>query len=83
MRDADLERRIADAADAYQRAADAKDAASKALADLMREAHSKGEQQSAVLRAAKHVWSREYQRIVLGLTKRKAGDGETSRSVAE
>lgn len=74
MRDPDLERRIADAADVYQRAADAKDAASKALADLMREAYAKGEQQSAILRAAKHVWSREYQRIVLGLTKRRGAD---------
>lgn len=74
MRDEELERKIADAADAYQRAADAKDAASKALADLMREAYAKGEQQSAILRAAKHVWSREYQRIVLGLNKKRTTD---------
>ena len=74
MRDLDLERRIGEAADVYQRAADAKDAASKQLADLMRKAYGKGEQQSAILRAAKHVWSREYLRIVLGLTKRKAGN---------
>ena len=74
MRDRELERRIGHAADVDQRAADAKETASKALADLMREAYAKDEQQSAILRAAKHVWSREYLRVVLGLTKRKPSE---------
>lgn len=72
MDDRELERQIGEAADAYQRAAEAKEAAAKTLADLMRKAYAQEEQQSAILRAAKHVWSREYLRIVLGLTKRKA-----------
>lgn len=66
------ERDLAAAADEYQRAKTAAEEASNRLADAMRAAYADGEQQSAILRAAKHVWSREYLRIVLGLTKRGA-----------
>lgn len=71
MDDRELERQIGEAADVYQRATEAQKVAAKELADLMRKAYAQDEQQSAILRAAKHVWSREYLRIVLGLTKRK------------
>lgn len=64
------ERALADAATAYEAAAEAKEQASARLADAMRAAYADGEQQSAILRAARHVWSREYLRVVLGLTKR-------------
>jgi hypothetical protein len=74
MRDKELERKIGEAADAYQRAAEAKENASKALADLLRQAYAQQEQQSAILRAAKHVWSREYLRIVLGLNKKRGAN---------
>lgn len=64
------ERALAAAADQYEKAQEAAKEASARLADAMRAAFKDGEQQSAILRAAKHVWSREYLRIVLGLTKR-------------
>ncbi len=64
------ERALAHAAEVYERAQEAAKEASGLLADAMRAAYADGEQQSAILRAAKHVWSREYLRIVLGLTKR-------------
>lgn len=63
---------IASAADDYRATVATFDVARADLVDLMREAYGKGEQQSAILRAAKHVWSREYQRVVLGLTKKRA-----------
>lgn len=69
------ERAIGDAAEQYQRAADAKEQASANLAAAMRAAYGDGEQQTAILRAARHVWSREYLRVILGLTKRKGGEG--------
>jgi hypothetical protein len=65
------EQALAAAAAEYQRAAEAKDRASNHLADAMRAAFADGEQQSAILRAANHVWSREYLRVVLGLTKKR------------
>jgi hypothetical protein len=64
------EHAIAEAAAAYKRAAQAKDAASARLADAMRAAYADGEPQSAILRAASHIWSREYLRVLLGLTKK-------------
>lgn len=66
------ERAIAEAAAEYQQATEAKDRASAKLADAMRAAYRDNEQQSAILKAAGHVWSREYLRIVLGLKKNKA-----------
>lgn len=69
MRD-EHERALAEAADLYEQAQDAARQASNRLADAMRAAYADGEQQSAILRAAKHVWSREYLRVVLGLAKR-------------
>jgi hypothetical protein len=71
MRD-EHEQALSAAAEEYQRATEAQKAASNRLADAMRDAFKDGEQQSAILRAAKHVWSREYLRVVLGLTKRGA-----------
>lgn len=69
------ERALGQAADEYVRASQAAKEASGNLADAMRSAYADGEQQSVILRAAKHVWSREYLRVVLGLTRRKgAGD---------
>jgi hypothetical protein len=62
---------VAQAADEYRVAVAAYEDAKAALVALVRKAHSQDERQSAILRAAKHVWSREYLRIVLGLTKRK------------
>ncbi len=64
------ERALAEAADEYTAATEAQKRASDKLAAAMRAAYADQEQQSAILRAAKHVWSREYLRIVLGLTKR-------------
>lgn len=64
------EQALADAAERYEQAQDAAKKASSRLADAMRAAYADGEQQSAILRAAKHVWSREYLRVVLGLAKR-------------
>ena len=66
------EQELIAAADEYRRASEAKDAASARLADAMRAAYNDGEQQSAILRAAGHVWTREYLRVILGLTKRPA-----------
>ncbi len=73
MRD-EHERAIAEAAAAYVKASEAKEAASARLADAMRAAFADNERQSAILRAAGHVWSREYLRVLLGLTK-KPGTG--------
>lgn len=70
------ERALAEAADEYQRASEAKDQASTKLADAMRAAYSDNEQQSAILRASKHVWSREYLRIILGLARKKGESAE-------
>lgn len=67
------ERALADAAAEYQRATEAQKEASARLADAMRAAYKDGEQQSAILKAANHIWSREYLRVVLGLAK-KRGD---------
>ncbi len=64
------EKALAEAAERYERAQEEAKDASNHLADRMRAAYADGEQQSAILRAAKHVWSREYLRIVLGLSKR-------------
>lgn len=66
------ERALAEAAEQYEQAQEAARQASSRLADAMRAAYADGEQQSAILRAAKHVWSREYLRVVLGLTRRNA-----------
>lgn len=63
-------RALGDAADEYERAQEAAKVASAKLADAMRAAYAAGEQQSAILRASRHVWSREYLRVVLGLAKR-------------
>lgn len=68
------ERDLAAAADEYQAATNAQKEAAQKLADAMRAAYADNEQQSAILRAAKHVWSREYLRIVLGLTKKRSTD---------
>ncbi|MEV2239604.1 hypothetical protein [Micromonospora sp. NPDC049891] len=65
------ERALAEAAVRYERATEAQKRASTELADAMRAAYADGEQQSAILRASKHVWTREYLRIVLGLARRK------------
>lgn len=73
MEDRELEREIGEAADEYTRITEAQKAASAHLAELLRKAYAKNEKQSAILRAAKHVWSREYLRIVLGLNKKRAG----------
>ena len=70
------ERALADAADEYERATEAAKQASNRLADAMRAAYADGEQQSAILRASRHVWSREYLRVILGLAKRRSGDAE-------
>lgn len=70
------ERALAEAAAKYERAAEAKDRASAELAELMRSVYADGGQQSAILRAANHVWTREYLRIILGLSRRKRGDAE-------
>lgn len=72
------ERALAEAADEYVRAIEAAKEASKHLADTMRSAYADGEQQSAILRASKHVWSREYLRIVLGLAKKRAGSDDAT-----
>ncbi|MEV1013880.1 hypothetical protein AB0I89_24305 [Micromonospora sp. NPDC049801] len=72
------ERALAEAATEYEQAAEAKERASAKLADAMRAAYADGEQQSAILRASKHVWSREYMRILLGLSRRKSGDQSSS-----
>ncbi|MFC3736444.1 hypothetical protein [Paractinoplanes deccanensis] len=64
------ERALAEAAEQYEQAQEAAKQASYNLAEAMRAAYADGEQQSAILRAAKHVWSREYLRVVLGLAKR-------------
>ncbi len=73
MKDRDLEQQIGEAADEYARITEAQKVASARLADLLRQAYAKDEQQSAILRAAKHVWSGEYLRIILGRNKRRAG----------
>jgi hypothetical protein len=64
------EKAIASAAEQYRRATEAQRAASAKLADAMRAAYQAGEQQAAILRAADHVWTREYLRVLLGLAKR-------------
>jgi len=64
------ERALAQAAEEYEHAQEAAKQASNKLANAMRAAYADGEQQSAILRAARHVWSREYLRVVLGLAKR-------------
>lgn len=69
----DHERAIAKAAAEYERAAKAKDDASARLGKAMRAAYADGEQQSAILKAAGHVWSREYLRVILGLARRPSG----------
>jgi hypothetical protein len=70
------ERALAEAADEYERATEAAKQASARLADTMRAAYADGEQQSAILRASKHVWSREYLRVILGLAKKKGAGAE-------
>jgi hypothetical protein len=76
------ERAIAEAAAKYIAATEAQKVASAKLADAMRAAYSDNERQSAILRAAGHVWSREYLRVLLGLTKKaassKSGEDEAS-----
>ncbi len=67
------ERALAEAAEAYEQATEAQKRASNRLAEAMRAAYADNEQQSAILKAAKHVWSREYLRVVLGLTRRGTG----------
>ncbi len=64
------ERALAAAAEQYVQAQEAAKLASHNLAEAMRAAYADDEQQSAILRAAGHVWSREYLRVVLGLAKR-------------
>lgn len=64
---------VTETAKEYRDATDRQQAAAKHLAELMRAAHSDGMKQSAILRASKHVWTREYLRIILGLSKRKSG----------
>ena len=64
------ERALAEAAEQYERAQEAAKQASHNLAEAMRAAYADGEKQSEILHATKHVWSREYLRIVLGLAKR-------------
>lgn len=70
------ERALAEAAAEYQRATEAQKQASVKLGDAMRAAYADGGQQSAILRASNHVWTREYLRIILGLSRRKRGDAE-------
>lgn len=67
---------VAEAAQEYRDAVERQSAAVKHLAELMRAAHLDGMKQSAILRASKHVWSREYMRILLGLSRRKGGDAQ-------
>jgi hypothetical protein len=64
------------AATKYQRAKDAYKAAGEELAAAVRAAYADGEQQSAILKAIKMVWSREYIRIVLGLVKKRGESTE-------
>ena len=71
------ERALAEAADAYTAATEAAKEASARFADAMRAAYADGEQQSAILRASRHVWSREYLRIVLGLNKKRGAQQDS------
>jgi len=71
------EQALAEAADAYLQASEAKERAANKLAEKMRAAYRDNEQQSAILRASKHVWSREYLRVILGLSRRKSSDRNT------
>jgi hypothetical protein len=70
------ERAIAEAAAEYADLTERQKAASTRLALAMNAAYKAGEQQSAIIRAAHHVWSREYVRVVLGLTKGRKGVSE-------
>lgn len=62
----DHERELAEAADQYLRATDDLEKARLRLKKAMRDAYADNEQQAAIIRAAKHVWTREYVRKVLG-----------------
>lgn len=63
------------AAAEYRRAAEARRQARDALVAEIKAAYADRMRQSAILRAIDHVWTREYLRTVLGLT-RKADDPE-------
>jgi len=65
---------VAETAKQYRDATERQSAAGRHLAEVMRAAHLDGMKQSAILRASKHVWSREYMRILLGLSRRKGGE---------
>jgi len=69
-------RELAKAAEDYVRAKEAVERASARLADAMRAAYQDKMKQSEILRAANHVWSREYLRIVLGLARKKEPETE-------
>lgn len=66
------EQALGEKAEAYRRAKEALQAATDELTEAIRAAYGDGEQQSAILRATGHVYTREYVRVILGLAKRKA-----------
>lgn len=79
------ERALAEAGERYLRTTAEQKAAAADLADAMRAAYADGEQQTAIIRAAKYAWSREYLRLVLGLAKRptKAAKKAPAKRVAK
>lgn len=62
---------VAEMAEEYRRTSAAVTQARHRLSDRARAAYNDGEQQSAILKATGHVWSREYLRVVLGLVKKR------------
>jgi hypothetical protein len=64
------ERELDEAAQQYLRATEDLERARERLKTAIQRAYSAGMRQSEILRATRHIWSREYIRKVLGLTRR-------------
>lgn len=64
---------VAEASAEYRHTTSVLMEARNCLSDQVRMAHRDGLSQSAILKASNHVWSREYLRVVLGLTKKRGG----------
>jgi hypothetical protein len=75
VRQEEHERELGEAADGYLHAQDQLTAARRRLTTAMRAAYADKIQQAKIIRWSKHVWTREYVRQVLGLT-RKGGPAD-------
>jgi hypothetical protein len=63
------EHELVEAAEQYLHATEDLERARERLKTAIRQAYVAGARQSEILRATRHVWTREYVRKVLGLTR--------------